>query len=114
MASSPTPALLRLTILLCVMLISPVRLFADNAQAESLLKQGRVDEAAAMLNQVLAADSKDARAHQLLCRVYYAQDIADSAVKECEQATQLDSANSDSQMWLGRAYGLKASQVNML
>jgi len=96
------------------MLISPVRLFADNAQAESLLKQGRVDEAAAMLNQVLAADSKDARAHQLLCRVYYAQDIADSAVKECEQATQLDSANSDSQMWLGRAYGLKASQVNML
>jgi len=114
MASSPTPGFLRLTLLLCVMLTGSIRLFADNAQAELLLKQGRVDEATTLLNQALAVDTKDARAHQLLCRVYYAQDIADSAVKECEQATQLDSSNSDSQMWLGRAYGLKASQVNML
>jgi tetratricopeptide (TPR) repeat protein len=114
MASSPTPVLLRLTILLCVTLTGSVRLLADNAQAEALLKQGRVDEATTALNQVLTADSNDARAHQLLCRVYYAQDIADPAVRECEQATQLDSSNSDYQMWLGRAYGLKASQTNML
>jgi tetratricopeptide (TPR) repeat protein len=114
MASSPTPALLRITILLCAMLTGSVRLVADDAQAEALLKQGRVDEATTMLNQVLAADANDARAHQLLCRVYYAQDIADPAVKECEQATQIEPSNSDYQMWLGRAYGLKASQASML
>jgi tetratricopeptide (TPR) repeat protein len=97
-----------------MMLSGSVRLFADDAQAEALLKQGRVDEAATVLNQVLAADANDARAHQLLCRVYYSQDIADPAVRECEQATQEDPSNSDYQMWLGRAYGLKASQANMV
>jgi tetratricopeptide (TPR) repeat protein len=90
------------------------RLLADNAQAEALLKQGRVDEAAAILNQVLATQPHDAKARQLLCRVYYAQDLGDLAVRECEQATQDDPLNSDHQMWLGRAYGLKASQVNMV
>jgi tetratricopeptide (TPR) repeat protein len=90
------------------------RLLADNAQAEALLKQGRVDEAAVMLNQVLATQAHDAKAHQLLCRVYYAQDLSDPAVRECEQATQDDPSNSDHQMWLGRAYGLKASQANMV
>jgi tetratricopeptide (TPR) repeat protein len=74
--------------------------FADNAQAEGLLKQGRVDEAAAMLHQALTSQPHDARAHLLLCRVYYAQDMSDAAVR--------------SEMWLGRAYGLKASQINMI
>jgi tetratricopeptide (TPR) repeat protein len=40
--------------------------------------------------------------------------MADPAVRECEQATQEDPSNSDYEMWLGRAYGLKASQANML
>jgi tetratricopeptide (TPR) repeat protein len=102
-----------MTLLLGIGLM-PGHLFADDAQAETLLKQGRVDEAAGMLNQILAANAHDARAHQLLCRVYYAQDIADPAVRECEQATSDDPSNSDHQMWLGRAYGLKASQTNML
>src|SRR5215468_693695 len=97
-----------------LLMLSAGRLLADNAQAEALLKQGRVDEAAAMLNQVLATQAHDAKAHQLLCRVYYAQDLSDPAVRECEQATQDDPSNSDYQMWLGRAYGLKASQANML
>jgi tetratricopeptide (TPR) repeat protein len=96
------------------MLTGAGTLWADNTQAEVLLKQGRVDEAAAMLNQILATDAHDARAHLLLCRVYYSQDMGDHAVRECEQATQDDASNSDYQMWLGRAYGLKASQANML
>jgi tetratricopeptide (TPR) repeat protein len=96
------------------MLTNSSRLLADDGQAEIFLKQGRVDEAAARLNETLAAQPHDARAHQLRCRVYYAQDISDAAVRECEQATQDDPQNSDHQMWLGRAYGLKAMQVNML
>jgi tetratricopeptide (TPR) repeat protein len=90
------------------------RLFADNAQAERLLEQGRVDEASAALQQSLALGASDAKAHLLECRVYYSQDMGDAAVRECEQAAAVDPSNSDYQMWLGRAYGLKASQVNML
>jgi tetratricopeptide (TPR) repeat protein len=100
--------------LLLIATLGAVRLHADNNQALALLNQGRVDEAATMLNKALALQPHDALAHQLLCRVYYAQDMADAAVHECELATQDDSSNSSHQMWLGRAYGLKASQANMI
>jgi len=86
---------------------------ADYTPAETLLKQGRVDEAGTVLNKTLATQASDARTHFLLCRVYYSQDMADAAVRECEMATAMDPSNSDYQMWLGRAYGLKASQANM-
>jgi tetratricopeptide (TPR) repeat protein len=112
--ASPHPLLYaRLILLLVAILACEAPLLADDGQAETLLKQGRVDEAAIMLGQVLANQPDNARAHQLLCRVYYAQDMADAAVHECEQATQNDPSDSDSELWLGRAYGLKASQVNM-
>lgn len=109
-----TSLLSHLLLLLGIMLVLPGYLFADDAQAEALLKQGRVDEAAGLLKQILGSNAHDARAHQLLCRVYYAQDMADPAVRECEQAISDDPRSSDHQMWLGRAYGLKASQANML
>jgi len=88
------------------------RLLADSAQANSLLQQGRVDEARSVLQSSLAAQPRDAQAHQLLCRVYYAQEIADAAIHECELAASNDSGNSSTQMWLGRAYGMKASHAN--
>src|SRR5215472_4015736 len=88
--------------------------FADNTQAERLLAQGRVDEANAALRQSLALQAGDAKAHLLECRVYYAQDMADAAVRECEQAVAIDGSSSDAELWLGKAYGLKASQANML
>lgn len=100
--------------LLILFLLGASHLFADDAQAEFLLKQGRVDEAASMLKDILSKQPGDARAHVLLCRVYYAQDMGDAAVRECELATTNDASNSEYSMWLGRAYGLKASQVNML
>jgi len=113
MAFSSSLLSTRIALLLIAMASCTAMALADNAQAEILLKQGRVDEAASMLNETLAAQPHDAQAHQLLCRVYYAQDMADSAVRECEQAVRDDASNSDFQMWLGRAYGLKASQVSM-
>ncbi len=42
---------------------------------------------AAVLQPILKAQPNDARARQLLCRVYYSQDMADGAVRECEAAT---------------------------
>jgi len=87
---------------------------AETTPAETLLKQGQVDQAATMLHQTLKEQPHNASAHQLLCRVYYAEDKADAAVTECERAVSDDPSSSDFQVWLGRAYGLKASQINML
>jgi tetratricopeptide (TPR) repeat protein len=89
-------------------------LLADNSQADSLLRQGKVDEATAALKQTLAGRPNDASAHQLLCRVFYAQDIAEQAVHECELASATAPNDSQNQLWLGRAYGLKAMHANPL
>jgi tetratricopeptide (TPR) repeat protein len=85
---------------------------ADTAQANALLQQGRVDEAAASLHEILAAQPNDDVAHQLLCRTYYAQQITDSAIHECELAVANAPSSSDNQMWLARAYGYKAEHAN--
>ena len=71
-----------------------------------------MDEASTLLQKTLAAQPADAIAHQLLCRVFYAQEIADDAIHECELAAANAPDNSNTQMWLGRAYGLKASRAN--
>src|SRR5258708_39099160 len=95
-------------------LFSVRSLLADATQAYAFLQQGRVDEAAISLRGLLAANPGDGQAHQLLCRIYYAQDIADDAVHECQLAASSDPASSDNQLWLGRAYGFKASHANPL
>ncbi|HEX4576962.1 MAG TPA: tetratricopeptide repeat protein [Edaphobacter sp.] len=87
-------------------------LLADVTQANALFQQGRVDEATASLREILAAQPGDAQAHQLLCRIDYAQEMADHAIHECELAVSSAPASSDNQMWLGRAYGFKASHAN--
>lgn len=85
---------------------------ADDAAAYQALLDGRVGDAATMLTSTLTANPADATAHQLLCRVYYAQDQADDAIHQCELAASSPNVGSalasDNQMWLGRAYGLKA------
>jgi len=95
-----------------VLLTSAPLLLADDAQANALLQQGRVEEAGAMLQQTLAAQPGEAQAHQLLCRVYYVQEMADQAIHECELAASSDPNDSDNQLWLGRAYGYKASHAS--
>ena len=97
-----------------LLLLSVRFLLADATQANALLQQGRVDEAAASLRELLAAQPGDAQAHQLLCRIYYAQEMADNAIHECELAATNAPASSDNQMWLGQAYGFKASHANPL
>lgn len=72
------------------------------------LDEGQVGEAQRLLEARLAAEPGDATAHQLLCRVFYAEDLGDAAIRQCELATAADPTSSDDQLWLGRAYGLKA------
>jgi tetratricopeptide (TPR) repeat protein len=70
-----------------------------------------VEDAAALARASLEQNPGDAYAHQLICRAFYAQDRADEAVRECEAAValpQTQQSASENQLWLGRAYGLKA------
>jgi tetratricopeptide (TPR) repeat protein len=99
-------------VLLTALLFTVRLLVADDSQANVLLQQGRVDEATAMLRTLISAQPTDAEAHQLLCRVYYAQDMADPAIRECELAVSNAPGNSENHMWLARAYGFKASHAN--
>ena len=91
---------------------SAERALAGNAPAYHALQEGRVEDAAALLRATLAANPADAMARQLLCRVFYAQDAANEAIHQCEIAVSSTLLNSDqasdNQLWLGRAYGMKA------
>jgi len=80
------------------------------------LNQGRADDAVRLLRTQLAANPHDAYAHQLLCRVFYSVEMAEAAIAECQAAaTDAPASRSESsqaQMWLGRAYGMKAAAAN--
>ncbi len=82
------------------------------AAAEHTLMQGHVDDAVAMLNQLIAANQADAEAHLLLCRAFYSEEIQDRAVNECEAALANGLRNdARAQDWMGRAYGRKAGNA---
>jgi len=92
-------------------IVSADRALGRNAPAYQALMEGRVDDATTLLRSTLAANPTDATAHQLLCRVFYSEDEADGAIHQCELAAAAAANNtqaSDDQVWLGRAYGMKA------
>jgi tetratricopeptide (TPR) repeat protein len=88
------------------------RALGANAAAYHALQEGRGDDAVNLLRASLAANPADALAHQLLCRVFYAEDEADEAIQQCELAVSTAGGASvlasDCELWLGRAYGMKA------
>ena len=82
-------------------------------KAQELLTSGRMDEAVSELQKRIAAQSNDAEAHHLLSRAYYALENWDRSVSAGERAVQLAPNNSEYHMWLGRAYGQKASNASI-
>jgi tetratricopeptide (TPR) repeat protein len=88
--------------------ISPATL----AQANAALQAGEADKALALLTPLPASGPGAAEAQNLLCRVRFTLEQWDTAVKECQVATQLDPQNSDYHMWLGRVLGQQASHAN--
>lgn len=82
--------------------------------AEAAVLEGRADDAIRMLRARLALNGGDARAHLLLCRVLLAEEMAEEAVAECDRAAAGAPGDSETQLWLGRAYGAKASAANPL
>lgn len=97
---------------------SAERVVSRNTAAYEYLQDGRAEQAATLLRATIAANPSDGDAHQLLCRVYYAEERADAAIHECELAVAARTENnqqaSDNQLWLGRAYGLKAQHAGPL
>ncbi len=92
-------------------IVSADRAFGGDAPAYRALMEGRVGDAANLLHSTLAANPRDATAHQLLCRNFYAEDDAEDAIHQCELAVASATNNnqaSDNELWLGRAYGMKA------
>lgn len=78
------------------------------------LSLGRADAALQRLDAALTQDQNDAEAHNLRCRVYYQEEAWDQAISDCEAAVKLDPSNSNDHLWLGRAYGQKASHVSLV
>jgi tetratricopeptide (TPR) repeat protein len=94
------------------------RTLGPDAPAYHALMEGRVGDASVILRSTLAANPADATAHQLLCRVNYAQDQAEAAIHECELAASSQNVSSsvasDNHVWLGRAYGMKARHAGFI
>jgi len=78
----------------------------------TLLKAGKADQALHALNIAIANAPNDARAYNLLCRVYFQLELWDSSVHMAEKAIALDPQNSAYHLWLGRALGRKAEDAN--
>ena len=87
--------------------------------AERALQRGEIDTAVTGLRGYLSSDPNNAHAHLLLCRAFYAEEQADSALDECEAAVNGLGRNglsgsSEAQDWLGRACGQKAQSAGYI
>jgi tetratricopeptide (TPR) repeat protein len=105
--------------LLLVGVLTTSAAIADNGAARSALAHGRCARAGQILQAELAANPHDAEAHLLLCRVFYAEEEAESAVSECNAAVANEPSGDTAALsiatdWLGRALGQQASHANPL
>lgn len=82
--------------------------------ARSAFNRGRADEALHALNETIRQNSANAAAWNLQCRVYLAQSRWDDAIGSCQHAVKLEANSSEYHLWLGRAYGEKASRTNLV
>jgi tetratricopeptide (TPR) repeat protein len=84
------------------------------AQASAALQAGEADKALNLLGTLPSSGPDAARTRNLLCRVRFTLEQWDAAISACQQAVKLDTGNSDYHLWLGRAYGEKASRASFL
>lgn len=82
--------------------------------ARLAFNQGRADEALQVLDAAIQTNNGNAAAWNLQCHVYLSQGRWDDAIASCRHAVQIDPRNSEFHLWLGRAYGGKASHSRMV
>jgi tetratricopeptide (TPR) repeat protein len=87
---------------------------ASLATAIADLQAGKADEALGLLAVALKADPNSADANNLLCRVEYTLQQFDQAAGHCEKAVSLNPQNARYHLWLGRAYGERASRASFM
>jgi Tfp pilus assembly protein PilF len=99
----------------------PVRTCAATSLAEGSLERanadlqaGKADEAIGLLRDALKAEPGNAQANNLICRVEFTLQQFDQASGHCEKAVSLDPQNARYHLWLGRAYGERASRASFL
>lgn len=85
-----------------------------SVSAETLVKDGHVDDAVAALQNRIKSASNDAQAYNLLCRAYFIVEDWDKGIQACQKATTIEPDNSMYHVWLGRIYGEKADASNFL
>jgi tetratricopeptide (TPR) repeat protein len=76
-----------------------------------LLQNGHADQALQLLNSQIQANPNDARAYNLMARVYFQLEQWDDAIRAEEKAVAQAPNNSEYHQWLGRIYGEKAETV---
>jgi cytochrome c-type biogenesis protein CcmH/NrfG len=99
--------------LLLAALAAAPALASEPAAAAELLAAGRVDDAVAGLEKRVKQAPEDAPAFHLLSRAYLMQERWEEAERAAEQAVRLQPRNSEYHLWLGRAYGERASRAGM-
>jgi tetratricopeptide (TPR) repeat protein len=82
--------------------------------AQTAFSRGHADDALRAINATLNQNNGNAAAWNLQCRVYLAQGRWEDAIGSCQHAVQLAPGNSGYHLWLGRAYGEKASHAKLL
>ncbi|HZU30345.1 MAG TPA: tetratricopeptide repeat protein, partial [Candidatus Angelobacter sp.] len=97
-------------VVLLVFALAPIAVADTDASA--LLRAGKADQALQALNSTVASNPNDARAYNLLCRVYFQLELWDNAIHMAEKAVELAPSNSYYHLWLGRAMGRKAETAN--
>lgn len=79
--------------------------------ARALAHQGKIDAAIAETQKLVLADSRNAEAQELLCRLHESIDQFDAAIAACETAHTAQPANANYTLELARAYGAKADHA---
>jgi tetratricopeptide (TPR) repeat protein len=98
----------------CAALIALSQLASAALPAKQLLTAGHADEAIRSLEEEIQRSSNDAESYNLICRAYFMTEDWDRAITNCERAAEIDPQKSIYRLWLGRAYGEKASRVSFL
>ena len=81
-------------------------------QVHAALNAGAADKALDLIATLPNAGEDNAQAQNFACRVEFAMGEWDAAVRDCRQAVQIESGNSEYHMWLGRALGEKANRAS--
>ena len=88
--------------------------YPSNPEIAKELDAGKYVEASKILERVLARNPKDVEANFWLARCSLEMGDYERAVTFAEQAVSLAPGWSESHLWLGRSYGLKAEKTRSL